>query len=392
VANWAEYGGYVSQNKKKAKAKHAKRVDLDKITLNPERSVFSVDLLYKVGEARQERATDPKDHGVAVENFTYPLSRMIRCAHCHDKSVQEDDPKLVTRLGGMWGNIGKPRYRHKSGIQCGCTNKSVSAEIVEDEVAHLLSVLTISEDDLQIITEMAITETQLNTDVNSAEDLEAQKRAAIAKCEKKLRNAKTVFLDGDMSEEDYRRVVEQNKHEIAIWKAKTTDAEQIQIELAMSLSAIHKIAELWQYSEPEDQQGLIQNLFEWIAFDLDTHRITEFKLKEWAERFITLEGVLYEDDGNKKPLEDAQGEYTDMPPTGLGGSSVPDLAVAVQLVLDLLYQTPPSTTPVKHVITQPARNTEIRNRYASGETLEDLAIEFDLSPQRIHQIINRRRS
>ena len=38
-----------------------------------------------------------------------------------------------------------------------------------------------------------------------------------------------------------------------------------------------------------------------------------------------------------------------------------------------------------------SRNDEIRERYTQGETIQQLAEAFDLSKQRVHQIIHRRR-
>jgi Mor family transcriptional regulator len=34
------------------------------------------------------------------------------------------------------------------------------------------------------------------------------------------------------------------------------------------------------------------------------------------------------------------------------------------------------------------RNQRIRQRYEAGETLSDLARAFEISPQRVHQIVN----
>lgn len=42
----------------------------------------------------------------------------------------------------------------------------------------------------------------------------------------------------------------------------------------------------WQDSSNEDKQAFAQTLFSELVFDLDTHRITGFALKGWAEQFL----------------------------------------------------------------------------------------------------------
>jgi hypothetical protein len=58
-------------------------------------------------------------------------------------------------------------------------------------------------------------------------------------------------------------------------------------------------------------------------------------------------------------------------------------------VLDRLYAgipLPEKPITLKH-IAKADRNAEIRARYAAGEIPEELAVEFGISHQRIHQII-----
>lgn len=49
-------------------------------------------------------------------------------------------------------------------------------------------------------------------------------------------------------------------------------------------------------SDDEDRQGMVRNLFSYIVYDLDAQRITDFRLKPWADRFLILRGALYEQD------------------------------------------------------------------------------------------------
>jgi hypothetical protein len=47
----------------------------------------------------------------------------------------------------------------------------------------------------------------------------------------------------------------------------------------------------------------------------------------------------------------------------------------------------PLAPPSSHTPSKPARNQEIRQRYAQGETVVNLAAAFDVSPQRVSQIL-----
>jgi hypothetical protein len=96
--------------------------------------------------------------------------------------------------------------------------------------------------------------------------------------------------------------------------------EKIALELALCLEAVEKINQLWEMSEDEDKQGMARNLFSYITYDLDAQRIVDFRLKPWADRFVTLRAALYEGDSNENlPSSEAQGEGKPVTPTGLGG-------------------------------------------------------------------------
>ena len=57
------------------------------------------------------------------------------------------------------------------------------------------------------------------------------------------------------------------------------------------------------------------SLFDYIVYDLDTQRIVDFRLKPWADRFLTLRVGLYEFeysiDTENPPFQEVG---TDMPP------------------------------------------------------------------------------
>jgi hypothetical protein len=63
---------------------------------------------------------------------------------------------------------------------------------------------------------------------------------------------------------------------------------------------------------------------------------------------------------------------------------------AIQRVLDLLYHgIPRPTKPVlPEYLSKSERNEQIRARYASGESIADLAREYQISDQRVFQILH----
>jgi hypothetical protein len=129
-------------------------------------------------------------------------------------------------------------------------------------------------------------------------DLEAQKRAAIAMCNRRIDAAIVLFGEGRIDKEEYQRRIEQNEREIAHWQARTTETEQIALELAVCIEAVNKIATLWELIDDEDKQGLVRSLFHYIVYNPDSQRIVDFRLKPWADRFVALWGRLYEDQAN----------------------------------------------------------------------------------------------
>jgi len=95
------------------------------------------------------------------------------------------------------------------------------------------------------------------------------------------------------------------------------------------------------------------------------------------------------DQVTQKPLEiSGLGQDRIVPPRGFQHPACLTLAEAVYRVLDRLYDgiPLPSTLQPNKTPKQSERNAEIRIRYAAGESLLDLANEYGLSKQRIHQV------
>ena len=294
VANWPEYGGIVMDKKAKDRPAY-ENYNVDELPFLPDRAVFPLELLRAVAQVRQERTLRPVDKGVMKDTYFYPLAGITYCAHCERLAAEQNNPKLRSPFGGMKGN-GIPRYRHKLGVTCGCTNRSVRCEVYEDDFARLIKLLSVRPEAIDLMTELAIQADKANGASRTPADLEAEKREAIALCQRRIEAAVHLYSDGRMSREEYLSRVETNEREIAHWQTRTTETEKIALELAMCMEALDKIVRLWEISSNEDRQGLARSLFSSIVYDLDTQRIVDFRLKPWADRFLVLRAALYEDD------------------------------------------------------------------------------------------------
>jgi hypothetical protein len=180
-------------------------------------------------------------------------------------------------------------------VSCGCQRKSVTIDVIEDDFARLIKLLTINPDALPGMIELAVQA----ADGSSIEDddFEEQKAIAIAKAHRRIENARFLFLEGDISQDEYLRRKEHNERQIAHWQARTTETEKAAIELAMCMEALENLANLWDTAADEDRQQMARMLFEYVVYDLDRQQIVDFRLKPWADRYLVLRAALYGDDG-----------------------------------------------------------------------------------------------
>lgn len=293
VANWPEYGGIVMDNRARDRPAY-KKYNVDEIPFKEERAVFPIELLRRVAYVRQERSIKPSNDGVNRESHPYPLAGITYCAHCVNLAEKHNNPKLVSRLGGS-DTYGTLRYKHKLGVKCGCHNRSVRCELYETDFSRLVKLLSVKPEALNLMTELAIQADKVAGRYDDV-DLDAQKQEAIALCRKRIDAAVVLFGDGRIGAEEYRRRVDANEREIAHWEARTTETEKLALGLGMCIEAVDRVSRLWDRADDEDRQGLVRSLFDYLVYDLDSRRIVDFRLKPWADRFLTLRTTLYADD------------------------------------------------------------------------------------------------
>jgi hypothetical protein len=176
---------------------------------------------------------------------------------------------FFTPVGRFWPTLGVSRRPSRRESTSEIINYShlqhLARRKYEDDFGRLLRLLTVNVDDIDVMTELGIQSLRAQA-VADGIDLEAQKRAAIARCRRRIDAARHLYEDGDLSREEYLKRKETNEREIAHWQARTTETEKVALELTLCLEAIDRINQLWDISDDEDKQGMARNLFSYVVF------------------------------------------------------------------------------------------------------------------------------
>jgi hypothetical protein len=131
-------------------------------------------------------------------------------------------------------------------------------------------------------------------------------------------------------------------------------------------------------------------LFSYVVYDLDIRRIVDFRLKPWADRFLVLYSVLYEDDETSENGSPSgiKPQAEDVAPEGFQPTSGASPQTAAQRLLLLLYPRQVPQRPIsKDETERETRNEEIRHRYDAGERVVDLAREYCMTIQGVYRIL-----
>ncbi|MEO1164433.1 MAG: recombinase family protein [Chloroflexota bacterium] len=206
TSNWRGYAGIVVDGR---------AIDLTAAQIeNPTdilhdtgKAVFPLELLHQVATVQEKRSHFRQPRGGMRKKRAYALSHMTYCAHCERLARKHDNPDLRSRLSGV-DQHGKLRYRHVTGVKCGCTRRSLFTHVIEDEFRLLINQLALSPNAFDTLLELAV-QSEHGQSVDSDEDaIEAQKVEGIAKCKRRIEAARNIYLDGDMSREEYLAVKE----------------------------------------------------------------------------------------------------------------------------------------------------------------------------------------
>jgi len=232
---------------------------------------------------------------------------------------------------------------------------------------------------------------------DQALSLDEEKQQGIALCRRRIDAAVNLYKDGTIDRKEYLHIRETNEREMAHRESRTTQTEEIALELAMCVEAVQRLSRLWKIASSEDRQGLARSLFESVVFDLDKQQIVEFKLKAWADRFLVLRHAMHELDevveAEKQKFPPEQGVGNDMTHRDFQHVSfltfLPPYPDAMQGFVKILTRHEIISDAPKSGKTPPKtdRNHSILLRVQQGQTIPDLAREYGISEQRVHQIL-----
>jgi hypothetical protein len=291
---WREYAGLVLKGR--ARDRIAAKLDNPTSVLSDTgRAVFDLDLLQAVAETQESRSVLHRPEGMVYIAHIFPLSDMLYCAHCEAEANQENNPRLRSRIIGHQKQNQSLRYRHSERRRCGTHNRSVLAEDIEGDFSRLIDVLQVSPRAVELMTELAIQSRFGGLGNQNENELEEQKKVAIAKHHRALKNNLILFQNGEIEVEEYYRNKDHHERQIAHWEARTTDRQKIVFELTTAIEMVKRLQQFWEISEGEDRKLLAHSLFDEIVYDMDRRRIIDFKVKQWAEPFLILRAALYND-------------------------------------------------------------------------------------------------
>jgi len=298
TSNWREYAGLALEGR--AKDQNASLLDHPETVLDaadPQRAVFPLDLLRGVALAQAARSATTRPPGIKNAEYYYLLTGILYCAKCEAEAERRKDAKYRSRIVGHSANKKKYRYRHAD-HHCTGKARSIQVELLDQDIKRLVSLLTVNPEWLPVMTEIAL-QVEHGVTVDDDRELEKQKQRAIAKCKRRVENNLDLYRDGTISREEYLNVKHKAEEEIRAWELRTTDRQKIGVELKTCITFMSHATQLWDTASDQDRQGLARMLFEYVIYDLDEKRITGFKLKPWADRFLVLRASLYnEENGN----------------------------------------------------------------------------------------------
>jgi DNA invertase Pin-like site-specific DNA recombinase len=289
---WREYAGLISTGK--ARDRIASKIENPTSVLQDTgHAVFDLELLYAVAKTQEDRSVLVQPTGTVRSAHIFALSHLLYCAHCDEKARREANPNTRARIIG-WQKLGSLRYRHSERRLCNCQTNSVFASIIEDDFVRLVNVLSVHPNVAEIMADIAV---QSQAGKHSADDtnVEEQKKVAVAKHRRALKNNLTLFQSGEIDDIEYYRQKDFHERQIGRWEAQIADRQKVLFEITTTIESLRRIQDFWDMSQGEDRKLLAHSMFDEIVYDLDRRRIVDFKVKQWAEPYVIMRSTLYRD-------------------------------------------------------------------------------------------------
>ena len=156
------------------------------------------------------------------------------------------------------------------------------------------------------------------------------------------------------------------RQELEHLTAAVVSPTDLQVQLDYCIAKLMMLQEAWRSGTALERRTTLHGIFEEIVIDLDTRRITAFRLKTWAMDYLKACASQLSEQG-----------------TAHDGHAVdPD-----QILLRVLYHGAAPVVPPFDRAAKQVRNHSISERYCAGETLEELSRAYGITPQRVHQIV-----
>ena len=132
-----------------------------------------------------------------------------------------------------------------------------------------------------------------------------------------------LFRKAYLSEAEWANDVADCEHHIMVLQSKLSENYEVQMMLELTAGQLSDAQKNWHDASSVDRQAFAHNLFEEIIYDLDTRRITGFKLKPWAESFLQLRVGIAEMYGENPANPTSELLYTPVHPEGYCTTRLP---------------------------------------------------------------------
>lgn len=287
VANWAEYGGVVSSGRAHDAGRHAALIDPDSVKLLPDRAVFPVELLSRVGQVRRLRTNIIRKRTTAGNTRAeHALSGLLVCADCARAAAAADDPGLLTRYKSKKSYNGRAAlYLHREGVVCLARPRSVLQSVVHDAVLDLLRCFQTDDATREQLSTMAIHHARRLT---GQEDLSTDIQARIDLARKAIANAKQLALRGEVSVEDAMQAVDQAQETIRRLEAAQSEDSRVALEVTLGAHRFRELLDYWEVYDDLERNRRLKELFRALHWDAQAKRLVQVEVASSAEPYIVM--------------------------------------------------------------------------------------------------------
>jgi DNA invertase Pin-like site-specific DNA recombinase len=285
VSQWPGYAGLNPAGHAKAQPRRSV-AEIDDMLQQARRNVFPLALLRAVALVRLARSGRTRTTGAPKSAYPYALTGLLRCAHCEEQAIRLNDPALQSFINGA-AKKGQARYRYTEGRKCPARTRSLPREAVEEELEALLARFVLRPDALSVALDLAA-RADFAPNPATMIDSEAQRRRAVQRCQQRIKNAAYRLDNGDIDQVEYERRVNQSREEMVRLEAAPVESAAAALRLLDCVQSLANFAGIWEMASPARRQTVTRLLFEEVIFDLDAHRITGYKLTQWAQCFLDV--------------------------------------------------------------------------------------------------------